>query len=248
MKQTRCHGAWLLGTPSPQATVDHCRCSCGESAAPTCSSRTISLLTAMRRAWKVRVAGWMPRLGPPPRRLPPLLLPLSCVCPTTCTSCCVVLMGAASRAVTILQPASSSGSSSGCALEPGRVCAAHAAQAVHACPWHKICSLSNGSTALSMRASACPSHPSAVSLPGLLPWHAPLLLLHNACRCKTCDVAAVQHDCLLRHVSPAAACQNTCAVQQKPRTSLPAQGACPFAKSYPPPNLRATARQLFSSP
>jgi hypothetical protein len=66
----------------------------------TCCSRPSSSLTAMRSAWKVLVAGCMPL---PLRLLPPLLLPRICVCPMACTSCCVVLMGAASRAATILQ-------------------------------------------------------------------------------------------------------------------------------------------------
>jgi hypothetical protein len=58
----------------------------------------------MRSAWKVRVAGWMPR--PEPLRRPPLLPLLllhSCVWPIALTSCCVVVMGPASRAATILQ-------------------------------------------------------------------------------------------------------------------------------------------------
>ena len=59
-----------------------------------------SPFTAMRSAWKVRVAGC---LYPPPLPPPPLPPPPPAPPPMARTSCWVVVMGAASRASTILR-------------------------------------------------------------------------------------------------------------------------------------------------
>ena len=76
------------------------------------ASRPRSSFTAMHNAWKVPVAGWMPR--DPPRRPFLLLLPRSCVWPMARTSCCVIRMKAPSRAATDPAAQHSTAARAGC--------------------------------------------------------------------------------------------------------------------------------------